>query len=104
MLVVGGEPALARRINLGDDSRRCLSTSIAASPRIANASACVAHNSCQRTVFATFDAYPLRVRRAETPIHAKVSHWIKPGDNEVFGWKDAETNPAPECSVIETHY
>src|SRR3974390_3006691 len=104
MLAVVGEPALARKINLGDDSRSCLSTSIAANARVANASACVAHNSCARTVFATFDAYPFHARRADAPIHAKVSHWLKPGDNEVFGWKDAGPNPARECSVIETHY
>jgi hypothetical protein len=104
ILVVGGEPLLARRINLGDDSRRCLSTLVVPNPKLPNGSACVAHNSCARAVYATFDAYPLHARRAAAPLHAKVSHWLKPGDNEVFGWKDAPTNPAPECSVVETHY
>jgi hypothetical protein len=103
-LVVGGQPVLARNINLGDDSRRCLATSIIANRSLQNTSACVAHNSCARMVFASFDAYPLHAHHARTPIHAKVSHWLKPGDNDVFGWNSAEPKPAPECSVIETHY
>lgn len=77
VLVVGGQPALARKINLDDNSRRCLSTSIVPNPRLQNASACVAHNSCSRTVFA--DAYPFHARRAEAPTHAKVSRWLKTG-------------------------
>jgi hypothetical protein len=104
VLVVGGQPARARNINLGDDSRNCLSTSIVANRSLQNSSACIAHNSCARTVFATFDAYPLHARHAQTPVHAKVSHWLKPGDNNVFGWNSAEPKPAPECSVVETHY
>jgi hypothetical protein len=38
------------------------------------------------------------------PTHAKVSHWVGPGDREVFGWNSADPNPAPECTVVETHY
>jgi hypothetical protein len=30
VLVVGGQPAMTRTINLGDDSRRCLSSAIIA--------------------------------------------------------------------------
>jgi hypothetical protein len=104
VLVVAGQPAMARKINLGDDSRTCLSTSIVARDKPRAGSVCVARNSCARTVFATFTAYPLQTRHGQAPIRAKVSHWLKPGDNDVFGWAGAEPAPAPECSVIETHY
>jgi hypothetical protein len=104
VLVVAGHIAMARNINLGDDSRGCLSTSIVARHKPRAGSACVAHNSCARMVFATFDVYPLRVRRGHAPIRTKVSHWLRPGDNDAFGWGGAEPTPAPECSVIETHY
>lgn len=104
VLVVVGQPVMARTINLGDDSRRCVSTSIVAREKPIAGSACVARNSCGRAVFATFDAYPLRTRHAQAPIRARVSHLLKPGDNDVFGWKGAEATAAPECSVVETHY
>jgi hypothetical protein len=104
MLVACGQPALARTINLGDDSRRCVSTSIVVREKPHPGSACVARNSCARLVFAVFDAYPLRARHGHAPIHARVSHWLKPGDNDVFGWRDAEATATPECSVVETHY
>jgi hypothetical protein len=94
----------ARTIHFPDDSRRCLSTSIAPNGKIDNASACIAHNSCSRTVFATFDAYPFRARRNHNPAHARVSHWVGPGDREVFGWNSANLKPAPECVIVETHY
>jgi hypothetical protein len=105
-LFVAGGPALAfgRTINLGDGSRRCLSTSIAPSSKVQNAAACIAHNSCARTIFATFDAYPLHSPRTDASAHVKVSHWLKPGDNEVFGWNSASPSPAPECSILETHF
>jgi len=104
VLVVGGQPLMARTINLGDDSRRCVSTSIVAREKPHAGSACVARNSCARVVFATFDAYPLRTRHAQAPIRARVSHLLKPGDNDVFGWKGAEATTTPECNVVETHY
>jgi hypothetical protein len=103
MVTAGAEPVLARTINIAKDSRGCLSTSIAPSNKLQNALACVAHNSCSRTIYATFDAYPFHARRTEAPMHAKVSHWIKPGDSEVFGWNSANPIPAPECSVLESH-
>ena len=104
VLVACGQLAVARTINLGDDSRRCVSTSIVAREGPQAPSACVARNSCARTVFASFDAYPLRSRHGHAPIRARVSHWLKPGDTSVFGWKGAEATAAPECSVVETHY
>jgi len=97
-------PLSARTIHFPDDSRRCLSTSIAPNGKIDNASACIAHNSCSRTVFATFDAYPFRVRHNHVPTHVKISHWMGPGDREVFGWNSADPNTAPECTVVDTHY
>lgn len=97
-------PLSARTIHFPDDSRRCLSTSIAPNGKIDNASACIAHNSCSRTVFATFDAYPFRVRHNHIPTHVKISHWVGPGDREVFGWNGKNLNPVPECAVVETHY
>jgi hypothetical protein len=104
LLVVAGQAAIARTINLGDNSRTCLSTSIVARDRLRAGSACVAHNSCARMVFATFDVYPLRVRHGHAPVRTKVSHWLKPGDNDAFGWTGANPTPAPECGVIDTHY
>ena len=92
----------SRKINFADDSRSCLSISIAANHKVQNSTACIAHNSCTRAIFATFDAYPFRPPRAEAPIRAKVSHWVRPGDNVVFGWNSAESKP--ECSVLESHY
>jgi len=103
MLVLGAQAAGARTINLGDDSRGCVSTSIVGREKPQAGSACVARNSCARVVFASFDAYPLRTRHGQAPIRASISHWLKPGDNDVFGWRGAEA-AAPECSVIETHY
>ena len=103
-IVVDTVPSAARTIRFPDDSRRCLSTSIAPNAKIENALACIAHNSCSRSIFATFDAYPFRARHNHTPAHAKVSHWIGPGDREVFGWNDANQKPAPECTIVETHY
>ena len=103
VMTSGPDPASARTINMGDRSRTCLSTSIA--PRnVGQSAACIAHNSCERTVFATFDAYPLHSRRTDAPVHAKVSHWLKPGDNEVFGWNSADPKPAPECHILDTHF
>ena len=103
LMTSGSDRAAARTINMGDRSRACLSTSIA--PRnVGQSAACIAHNSCERTVFATFDAYPLHSRRTDTPVHVKVSHWLRPGDNEVFGWNSADPKPAPECRVLETHF
>jgi hypothetical protein len=104
MLAAGGQLAMARTINLGDDSRGCISTSIVVREKPHAGSVCVARNSCARLVFAAFDAYPLRARHGHGPIHARVSHWLKPGDNDVFGWKGADATAAPECSVVETHY
>jgi hypothetical protein len=98
------EPAPARTIDISKGTRHCVSTSIAPSNRLQNAAACIAHNSCGRTIYASFDAYPLHSRKTEVPIHARVSHWIKPGDSEVFGWNSANPTPAPECRVLETHY
>jgi hypothetical protein len=98
------EPVLARTIDLSKAPRRCLSTSIAPSNRSQNASACIAHNSCHRTIFATFDAYPFHARKTDAPVHAKVSHWVSPGDSEVFGWNSLNPTPLPECRVLETHY
>jgi hypothetical protein len=97
-------PSPARTIHFPDDSRRCLSTSIAPNGKIDDALACIAHNSCSRSIFATFDAYPFRARHNHVPAHAKVSHWIGPGDREVFGWNGANLKPAPECVIVETHY
>jgi hypothetical protein len=97
-------PSSARTIHFPDDSRRCLSTSIAPSSKVDNATACIAHNACSRTVFVTVSAYPFRARRNQMPTHARVSHWVGPGDREVFGWNSAAPNPAPECTVVETHY
>jgi hypothetical protein len=102
--MIGTVPSSARTIHFPDDSRRCLSTSIAPNGKIDNASACIAHNSCTRTVFATFDAYPFRARHNHVATHAKVSHWVGPGDREVFGWNGANLKPAPECVIVETHY
>jgi len=103
LMTSGPDRVSARTINMGDRSRACLSTSIA--PRnVDQSSACIAHNSCERTVFATFDAYPLHSRRTDAPVHVKVSHWLKPGDSEVFGWNSADPKPAPECRVLETHF
>jgi hypothetical protein len=103
-LIAGVVPSPARTIHFPDDSRRCLSTSIAPNGKVDNASACIAHNSCSRAIFATFDAYPFHARRNQAPMHAKVSHWVGPGDREVFGWNDANLKAAPECVIIETHY
>jgi hypothetical protein len=103
-IMIGRVPSPARTIHFPDDSRRCLSTSIAPNGKIDNASACIAHNSCSRTVFATFDAYPFRARHNHMPAHARVSHWVGPGDREVFGWNGASLKPAPECVIVETHY
>ena len=103
-LIADVVPSSARTIRFPDDSRRCLSTSIGPNGKIDNASACIAHNSCSRTIFATFEAYPFRARHNQVPTHARVSHWIGPGDREVFGWNGANLKPAPECAIIETHY
>src|ERR1700759_5182333 len=100
----GTGPAQARTINLSKHSRGCLSTSIAPSEKIRGTTACIAHNSCSRKVFATFDAYPFHARKTETPVHARVSHWVGAGDSEVFGWTTANPTPAPECRVLETHF
>src|SRR5215813_12376834 len=62
------------------------------------------HPALAREILATFDAYPFHPPRAEAPIRARVSHWVRPGDNVVFGWNSAEPKPAPECSVLESHY
>jgi hypothetical protein len=104
LIVAGVAPGFGRTINLGDRSRHCLSTSIVPSSKARNAAACVARNSCDRAVFATFDAYPLHSRRSGASVHVKVSHWLKPGDNEVFGWDSANPAPAPECNILETHF
>lgn len=104
VMIASVASSYARTIHFPDDSRRCLSTSIAPHGKIDNASACIAHNSCSRTVFATFDAFPFRARHNHIASHARVSHWVGPGDREVFGWNSAEPNPAPECTVVETHY
>jgi hypothetical protein len=85
VIIVGNHRALARKINFADDSRSCLSISIAANHKVQNSTACIAHISCTRAIFATFDAYPVRPPRADAPIRAKVSHWVRPGDNVVFG-------------------
>lgn len=103
MMTAGAGPVLARTINLSKDSLRCLTTSIAPSNKLQNALACVAHNACGRTIFATFDAYPFHARRTDAATHAKVSHWIKPGDSEVFGWNSTNPTQAAECSVLESH-
>jgi hypothetical protein len=78
--------------------------SVAPSNRVQNASVCIAHNSCGCTILATFDAYPFYARRTDAPIHAKVSHSVRAGDSEVFGWNSANPIPAPACSVLEAHY
>ncbi len=103
-VIVGITAASARTIHFPDDSRRCLATSIAPNGNIDNAAACIAHNSCSRAIFATVDAYPFWARRNQAPIHVKVSHWVGPGDREVFGWNTANPNPTPKCIVVETHY
>jgi hypothetical protein len=105
LLTMGSaEFVFARTIDISKETRRCLSTSIAPSSKHQNALACVAHNACSRTIVATFDAYPFHARRTDAPMHAKVSHWIRPGDSEVFGWNSTNPLPAPECSVLESHY
>lgn len=103
VITAAAHPAFARKITIADDSRRCISTSIGSHPKLSNASACMAHNSCSRIIFATFDAYPFHARRGDAPAHAKVSHWLEPGDNEVFGWNSAE-HTGPECRVLDSHY
>jgi len=55
------------------------------------------HNACERTIFATLDAYPFYPRRTEPPVHGKVSHWLKAGETEVFSWNSA--NPIPNQSA-----
>lgn len=102
--IAGVVPSSARTIHFPDDSRRCLSTSIAPHGKVDNASTCLAHNSCTRAIFATFDAYPFYARRNQVPIHVQVSHWVGPGDREVFGWNSANPDPTPKCIVLETHY
>jgi hypothetical protein len=103
-VIAGVFPSSARTIRFPDDSRRCVSTSLVPNNKVDSASACIAHNTCSRAIFATFDAYPFHVRRNRVPIHAKVSHWVGPGDREVFGWNGVNLKPAPECVVVETHY
>jgi hypothetical protein len=103
-LAVAGGPAFARKVGIADDSRRCISTSIGPHHKLANASACIAHNSCSRTIFASFDAYPFHARQGAAPAHAKVTHWLEPGDNEVFGWNSSTPLPQPECKVLDSHY
>jgi hypothetical protein len=104
VLLAAGHPAFARRITIADDSRQCISTSIGPHHKLANASACIAHNSCRRTIFASFDAYPFHARHGEAPTHAKVTHWLEPGDNEVFGWNSAAPATRLECKVLDSHY
>lgn len=98
------QSALARTIDISRGPRHCLTTSIVPSNRLKDASTCIAHNSCNRTVFATFDAYPFRARKKDAAVHAKVSHWVSPGDSEVFGWNSTSAAPTPECRVLEMHH
>jgi hypothetical protein len=100
----GCETALARRIAVTGDARACVSSSVVLNYELKGASICLLHNACERTIFATIDAYPFYARRSEPPVHAKVSHWLKPGDNQVFGWNGVSPTPKPECNVVDSHY
>jgi hypothetical protein len=98
------ETALARRIAVTGDARACVSSLVIPSYELKGNSTCLVHNACERTIFATVDAYPFYARRSEPPVHAKVSHWLKPGDNQVFGWNGVSPTPKPECTLVDSHY
>ena len=100
----GCETALARRIAVTGDARACVSSSVVLNDELKGNFICLLHNACERTIFVTVDAYPFYARRAEPPVRAKVSHWLKPGDNQVFGWNGVSPTPSPECTVVDSHY